>query len=380
MKKDPNRTRKSKRSKKKRIKISAITVWIGLEVLAVFVLGVAVLFHTVYGDESDNTATYSVPTAQTAAVDTSQIELPTDLMSENTDDEGMVGDLYSMDYSEDIMNALAGMSIEQKVDMLFVTTPESLCGKPLVTVAGNIFSEAYNTYPVTGLIFSDANFTSKSAGMSMLATIRKWSRDKTGMNVLLGYIGETSDAAILSDKGINLYCLSPGGQAVGQMTQAASDAGMVSAFYVTYDRVDPAEEVDGLYIVSITGAQEAMDLVNTGRTFLYMTQDFMADRDGLLQAVNEGRVPMEALDKAAGYALSIRQALTQMRPEEFEKVPVSSAPKASPRKASAKPTPTPTPEQQAAEAQKAAQKQMEEAVKAMQKQAEEAAAAMQGQH
>lgn len=377
MKRDPNRTRKAKKSKKKRIKISAITIWIGLEVLTVFVLAVAVCIHMVYGGESGNEATYSVPTPQTASIDQSQIELPVDLMAEKPDDVGMAGDLYSMDYPEDIMNALNEMSIEQKVDMLFVTTPESLCGRPLVTVAGNIFSEAYNTHPVTGLIFTDANFTSESAGMGMLASIRKWSRDKTGMNVLLGYTGETTDATILSDKGINLYCLSPGEEEAGQITKAASDAGMVSAFYVAYDRIDPTEDVDGLYIVSITGVQEAIDLVNTGRTFLYMTRDFMTDRDGMLQAVNEGRVPGEALDKAAGYALSIRQALTNMRPEEFEKAPVSSKPKTSAKKASARPALTP--EQQAVEAQKEPQKQMEEAIMAMQKQAEAAAAAAQGQ-
>ena len=395
MKKSLSLTGRKKSKKKRKFKVSSVTIWIGIEILAVLVMGTAVLIHNVNGEEAEAGPAYKIPTAGTSAMGLGDIELPTDLYEGSEDMQGAVGDLYSMDYDDDIIDDLSSMSIEEKADMIFVTTPESLCGKPLVTVAGDILKDAYRADPVTGLIFTDSNFTSESAQRSMLANIRRWSKDKTGMSLLLGYMGSISDAEVLSGRGINLYCLSPGASDEEDVLKAAADQSMVAAYYINYEQAKTSEETDVLCIVNTGTTQEITDLVNTGGSYLYMTQNFASDRDGLVEAVNDGRVPVEALDKAAGYALYIRRALTEMRPEDLETAAVTyNKPAASTGKAAAKPAaeqaPAPaaelTPEQKAAEAakeaqkqaeeaQKAAQKQIEEAVKEMQKQAEEAAAA-----
>ena len=368
-----NRNTTKKKKRRTRNKINAVSVWIALEVVAAIVIAVMVFVHFVYGDVNDEDPTYKVPTAQTSDLTMEDIELPTDLMKEEAEEEVIVGDLYEMNYSEDVMNKLADLSLEWKIDMMFVTTPEALCDKTTVTVAGDIFREAYSSSPVTGLMFRDANFTSEEAGMNMLAAVRSWSRNSTDMNVLLGYRGDATDAATLSDKGLNLYCFDPNAENAADLSGAASGANMVPAYLVSLS--DMTEENNGFYIAASEDATEIADSLIAGRTCLYMTEGYLPVKETLIQMVNEGIIPQEAIDKAAGYAITARSALDQMRPEEFEKVPPEPEPAKAAPKAQSKKNEKKTPEQEAADAAAAAQKQFEDALKDLQKQAEAAAAA-----
>ena len=365
----------TKKKKKRSNRISAVTIWIAIELMAVAVVAGAVLVHFVYGEEGDNVPNYTIPADATAKLTVSDIELPTDLTKNSGDEGGLVGDIYAADYSDDVMNMLTDLSLEWKIDMMFVTTPEALCDKTTVTVAGDIFREAYNSHPMTGLMFRDANFTSEEDGMKMLSTIRQWSRNSTNMNLLLGYKGNITNANILSDKGLNLYCFDPNASNAAELSGAASAANMVPAYLVELSDM-PAEENGGFYIAKSEDAASITDSIISARSCLYMTEGYLPVREALLQAVNDGVISEEAIDRAAGYAITARAALTQMRPEEFEKIPPEPTPSATTNKTQSKKTTTPkTPEQQAAEAAAAAQKQMEDALKDLQKQAEAAAAA-----
>ena len=372
-KKNANTTKRKK--KRRNTRISAVSIWIVIEVAAVILVAIAVLVKMVYGEENNGTPSYTVPAAATSDLTVDDIELPTDLMKDSPEDEEViVGDLYVIDYPEDVMNKLANLSLDWKIDMMFVTTPEALCNKTTVTVAGDIFREAYSSNPVTGLIFRDANFTSEEAGMKMLASVRDWSRNSTDMNVLLGYRGDTTDEAALSDKGLNLYCFDPDADNAADLSGAASAVNMVPAYLVQLSDMTE-EDRNGFYIAQSEDAEEIKDSLIAGRTCLYMTEGYLPVKEALIQAVNDGDIPQEAIDKAAGYAIAARAALTQMRPEEFEKIPQAPEPAKAAPKAQTKKEEKKTPEQQAAEAAAAAQKQMEDALKDLQKQAEAAAAA-----
>ncbi|MBO4889697.1 MAG: hypothetical protein J5574_01785 [Lachnospiraceae bacterium] len=386
MKETSEKTQKTSSEKKKRNnkprkirKPSAVLIWILIE--AVLVLGViiAAVIKNVYGKTADTGKEYTIPTEEAADVDISQIELPTDLTADSEVEDVAVGDIYDMNYSESVLTMLSGMDTKSKVCALLVTTPEALCNKSNVTVAGDVFRGAYEEDPVSGLFFTDSNFTSEADGMNMLATIRGWSRDRSGMNVLLAYSGEMNDPLAQSERGINTYMIMPGTENAGELSESASDNNMLPAHFVSLDEVPDGEDKNGLYIVATDDINSIIGAINEGRSFLYMTGDYRNICDGLVQAAAEGALIAEALDSAAGHALTAREMLTQLRPEDSERIPPEEEePKPEAKKAETKAKAEPkkmTPEEEAAAALAALQKQAEDAMRAAVKQAEDAAKA-----
>ena len=372
---------KKKRNSKARkpFKPSAVAVWIALEIIVVVAVAVAALIRNVYGGSIEQGKDYTIPTEETTEIGIEDIELPTDLIagSESAEDIS-VGDIYDMAYSDEVLAKLPDMEAKQKICALLMTSPEALCNKTNVTIAGDVFREAYTNNPVTGLFFTDSNFTSEADGMKMLATVRGWSRDISGMNILLGYSGEINDPLGQSDIGINLYATHPDDENAAELSESASDNKMIPARFVTPDEVPEGEDGNGLCIVATDDVESIIQAINGGRKLIYVTGDLYGVCDALTSAFDEGALNPEALDSAAGYALSVRETLTQLRPEDEERTPpeeeepkaekkAGTAKKAEPKKM--------TPEEEAAAAFAALQKQAEEAMKAATKQAEEAAKA-----
>ena len=357
-------------------KFLLVKIWIGIEIAAVLGLAAFILLRSTVFTKADTGPTYSVPkesAAQDAPVD---FELPRDLMvdevSEDTaaassdlDAEGetLTGNLYKADYPAEVTERLSQMSAAEKIELLLMTTPESLCEKGKVTVAGNVFEQAFVAKPVSGLFFNDANFVSDASGMEMCKTLRGWSREKNGLNLFLAYDKTGADAATLSDRGFNVFCMDPSEDASAKVQEAAN-ATMIPAFVATMENAPDTADSTAV-IVRTDESQKIIEALNNGKTYLYRIDSYTPVHDALVGAAEDGTIIPEALDKASGYALTLRMALTSMRPEESEKEP----PKAAPVKKSKKQK---TPEEQAQELQKQLEKQMQEATAA-------AAAAASGQ-
>ena len=354
-----------------------------LEAVVVLAIAAVAIIRNVYGESMDQGREYTIPTEETTDVGIDDIELPTDLMADSDDGvEAVVGNVYNMDYSEGVLGILSEMDNKQKICAILMTSPEALCNRSNVTVAGDIFREAYAADPVAGLFFTDSNFTSEAAGMQMLSAIRGWSRDISGMNIFLGYNGEMEDPLAQTDRGINLFAILPDNQYPDEMLASATDNNMIPAKFVTLE--DASAESSPLQIVATDDVDSIIGAINDGKKLMYMTGDLRGVCDGLTEAAEDGRIVAEALDSAAGYVLSFRETLTQMRPEESEKEPPEEkAPQADTKKtnnkAKAETKKKMTPEEEAAAALQALQKQAEDAMKEAVKQAEEAAKAAQEQ-
>ncbi len=210
------------------------------------------------------------------------------------------------------------LGTERKITSLRVTTPEALCNKPVVTVAGDVFSQRYKEDPVAGLFFRDANFKTESSGREMLSKLRGWSRELTGMNVFIGYLGDTSDIRSLSDKGINLYCIRPGDDNTVELSKTATENNMVPAYLAPLSDIMSMDDATGFYIAETESSEEIVDAINSGKLLMYMTKDYETVRDGLIQAAEDGTIDSEVLNKAAGYAITARTTLTQLRTEDKE--------------------------------------------------------------
>ena len=79
------RIKSLKKSRKKKIRINAVTVWISVECIAVVAIFAAAAVRNVYGENvTDDMPSYTIPTSEdNTDVDIADIKLPTDLLAQS---------------------------------------------------------------------------------------------------------------------------------------------------------------------------------------------------------------------------------------------------------------------------------------------------------
>lgn len=80
--------------------------------------------------------------------------------------------------SEQAIQLLSQMTLEEKVAQLFLVTPEALTGYDLVTAAGAATKSAVDQYPVGGLVYFKENLVSPSQVKDLLFNTRKYSQER----------------------------------------------------------------------------------------------------------------------------------------------------------------------------------------------------------
>lgn len=85
-----------------------------------------------------------------------------------------------------VQEILEGMTTEEKVAQLFMITPEALTGVDGVTLAGDSSKEAYEQYPVGGIIYFSQNLVSPDQTKEMISNMQTYSNESTGVPLLIG--------------------------------------------------------------------------------------------------------------------------------------------------------------------------------------------------
>lgn len=85
--------------------------------------------------------------------------------------------------NQKVEKKLKSMTLEEKVAQMFVLTPESLTGMGTVVQAGDTTKQAYDNYPVGGLIYMQPNLTSTDQVKTMLTNMQKFSQDRIKLPV-----------------------------------------------------------------------------------------------------------------------------------------------------------------------------------------------------
>lgn len=94
-----------------------------------------------------------------------------------------------------VQELLAGMTLEEKVCQLFMITPEALTGEETATQAGQTTQNAYNEYPVGGIIYFSKNLISPDQTRTMLANTQQYAQERTGIPVFLSVDEEGGQVA-----------------------------------------------------------------------------------------------------------------------------------------------------------------------------------------
>ncbi len=98
-----------------------------------------------------------------------------------------------------VMALLNGMSIEQKVDGLFLVSPEAITGVATATMAGDGTREAITRYAIAGMVYSSKNVVSGDQFMELVATTKDMYHETYNRD-MLAMLDEESGYGALAGK------------------------------------------------------------------------------------------------------------------------------------------------------------------------------------
>lgn len=129
--------------------------------------------------------------ADTQATETQETEsIPQTEEPEATETQTVVDPLV-----EQAAQIVSGMTLEEKVAQMFFITPEALTGYGQVTVAGDATNEAYQKYPVGGLIYNSQNLVDIDQTKTMMAKMQQYADSRISLPVFLGVDEEGGSVA-----------------------------------------------------------------------------------------------------------------------------------------------------------------------------------------
>ena len=128
-------------------------------------------------------------------------------------------------FSDSVEAKLATMTVAQKVAQLFIVTPEALTGYNTVTAFGNASKQAFDQYPVGGLVYNTKNFQNTAQVPLLLSGVKNYSIQKYGMTVFTAIEeeGGANYSPLATTLGIDRISQASelGNQGVTAVTQAA---------------------------------------------------------------------------------------------------------------------------------------------------------------
>ena len=163
-------------------------------------------------------------------------------------------------FSDAVEEKLASMTIQQKVAQLFVISPEALTGYKTVTAFGNASKQAYDRYPVGGLVYSPKNFQNKAQVQVLLQGAKDYGVQKYGVPAftVIEEEGGANNSPFATALGINR--VSSASELGNQGVTAVEQAAKVRAEYV-------ANGGFSLLLSTIADVSPALDTAYRLRTF-----------------------------------------------------------------------------------------------------------------
>ncbi len=102
----------------------------------------------------------------------------------------------------DLIEKIDSLTLEQKVAMLFMLTPEEFTGTSPVYYAGSTTQSLIEQYPISGMIYTEDNIQYGSQLRTMLDSVQSYAIDTIGYPMLLAVAEEGGDNSVLSNNGL----------------------------------------------------------------------------------------------------------------------------------------------------------------------------------
>ena len=111
---------------------------------------------------------------------------------------GRSGEADEMRIRQQAGTKLQSMTLEQKVAQMFVVTPDALTGVEGTTICGEVTKDALARLPVGGLVYMQENLQNADQTRYMLLMTQEYSREITGLPMLLFTEEEGGSASRIS--------------------------------------------------------------------------------------------------------------------------------------------------------------------------------------
>ncbi|MBO4952697.1 MAG: hypothetical protein J6C99_07280 [Lachnospiraceae bacterium] len=320
---------------------TGLVVLVMLEITALIVIVVLGIMKMLKPDKEART----VHTTEATSEEVTQEATPTEAeaATEADTEAATEAEVTEPELSADIQKKLADMTLEEKVSLMFVVSPEKLTGEDKVTIAGNVTRNCLEQYHVGGLCYSHTNYVDETQIKDLLTNTQTMAIDVMGYTPILFardnrskdmiYASRTNVGGLCSvlatENGVKttesgalvtkLLCY-PSDDAAGTadivMLDAASgedDAlACMSADAVknyrsenNYTGILMTGRLDDTVVTSrYTSAEAVVAAVQAGVDMVYEPENFEEAYNALVKAVNDDDVDEADIDKAAGRILT----------------------------------------------------------------------------
>ena len=315
------------------------SILIVAEIIALVVVVVCGAVKYVRGpEEPKQTYTARKPDTEEKEVDLTEEAVP------ETETEA-TSEKVTVTFSEEVLAQVAAMTNEEKVAQLFLTSPESLTQNSQVTIAGQGTRAALERYPIAGLVYSRANFQGSTQIGALLSGGQRYSMEVNGTYLLLAAIGNGTDgeqrlavsslydagplAAVITENQMQgneeniLYPVSypkdreqitadmPYVILAGDPTQMAESVAALRSEAQYQGVVITTDLASDAVMAQYPDGDAAVQALLAGADLLYQSDNFTVAYQNVLEAVENGTVPMECIDEAVARILTVKSNMPQ---------------------------------------------------------------------
>ena len=320
---------------------TGLVVLVMLEITALIVIVVLGIMKMLKPDKEART----VRTTEATSEEVTQEATPTEAeaATEADTEAATEAEVTEPELAADIQKKLADMTLEEKVSLMFVVSPEKLTGEDKVTIAGNVTRNYLEQYHVGGLCYSHTNYVDETQIKDLLTNTQTMATDVMGYTpILFARDNRSKDmiyatrtnvgglcSALATENGVKttesgtlvtkLFCY-PSEDAAETADIVMLDASLGEDNALTCMSADAVKNyrsennytgilmtgrLDDTVVTSqYTSAEAVIAAVQAGVDMVYEPENFEEAYNALVKAVNDDAVDEADIDKAAGRILT----------------------------------------------------------------------------
>lgn len=320
---------------------TGLVVLVMLEITALIVIVVLGIMKMLKPDKEARTVRTTEATSEEVTQEATPAEA--EATTEADTEAATEAEVTEPELSADIQKKLADMTLEEKVSLMFVVSPEKLTGEDKVTIAGNVTRNCLEQYHVGGLCYSHTNYVDETQIKDLLTNTQTMATDVMGYTPILFardnrskdmiYASRTNVgglcSALATENGVKttesgtlvtkLFCY-PSEDAAETTDIVMLDASSGEDNVLTCMSADAVKNyrsennhtgilmtgrLDDTVVTSqYTSAEAVVAAVQAGVDMVYEPENFEEAYNALVKAVNDDAVDEADIDKAAGRILT----------------------------------------------------------------------------
>ena len=320
---------------------TGLVVLVMLEITALIVIVVLGIMKMLKPDKEARTVRTTEATSEEVTQEATPAEA--EATTEADTEAATEAEVTEPELAADIQKKLADMTLEEKVSLMFVVSPEKLTGEDKVTIAGNVTRNYLEQYHVGGLCYSHTNYVDETQIKDLLTNTQTMATDVMGYTPILFardnrskdmiYASRTNVgglcSALATENGVKttesgtlvtkLFCY-PSEDAAETIDIVMLDASLGEDNVLTCMSADAVKNyrsennytgilmtgrLDDTVVTSqYTSAEAVVAAVQAGVDMVYEPENFEEAYNALVKAVNDDEVDEADIDKAAGRILT----------------------------------------------------------------------------